>query len=612
MSLKQLLKYVAVCLCLLLITKLVEPSHVFSWGKNNFGEAGQRATALKESTLNPLYNSYLTRMFQTNPEESYQKAFGSTSGVTLDLPHIINGYFYNYYVVNFYNNVTNTFLGQHIFTCGNNQNGVSGIHEQAPPFMSSELQSIYVYRTDQRVYNPMTSKNISHIQCAISCLACLSDGSVYWKNGTSKEWSLVTLPSNELDPSDYKCKMVAVAGDLKKGETMFVLTTGGFVHSWGYYNYGTRGYGDDSLITWTPQIITSIKNVTYINGLADYVMLTYLASKTSVTFVDTDGKMYMMGMNSNGFGSGIDDAPYSTPVQVPIPAIDGKVIKTCYGNQHVLVLTDQHRVYGFGGNGYGQVDPTSVYTVTAPLNLTYLFTNPIVDCSCSRYASMCIDDQNNVYSWGYSDEKGTENSGFQTISGGFTVLKASLLTNNGYIIASDGWYYFGANNLGQSCIGDPKVVQKPTKITAAAILGNNPQIKAGYGCTLLLDTQYPTFNNKLWGNCTNGMDLSQKALFIPVFDVTSIDSSVFLNQNFTDFALTDSHVLIMDRISGQGYSYGAGYNYQLGDGGTSTSTSLINLNLYGDLPYPIKSVAAGYDHSLFLLRNGMLFAGKLC
>ena len=102
-------------------------------------------------------------------------------------------------------------------------------------------------------------------------------------------------------------------------------------------------------------------------------------------------------MNQLG-GNAPPNAEISTPRPVPLPAV---MIDLACGDNHCLALAFDGRVFGWGGNFYGQVGDGTTADVATPREITGAgWSTRALGIGAGRFHSLAYDTQGSVWAWG--------------------------------------------------------------------------------------------------------------------------------------------------------------------------------------------------------------------
>ncbi|XP_050578084.1 E3 ubiquitin-protein ligase HERC2 [Bombus affinis] len=232
-----------------------------------------------------------------------------------------------------------------------------------------------VWYDEPKLVEALVDKNITFIACGSTYSAVLSsNGELYtWGRGNYGRLGHgnsdnVLIPTLVTALNGHMVVHVACgSGD---SQTLCV-TASGIVFSWGDGNYGKLGRGgcDGSK---TPKIVDKLLDI---NVAKVYCGGQFSAALTAYGEVYTWGKGegYRLGHGNE------EHIRYPKVIEVLKPK---KVKELCVGNFHVLALTEDQMVYGWGRNDYGQIDPALGTVVPEPTLCPTLSGKNIIGLAC--------------------------------------------------------------------------------------------------------------------------------------------------------------------------------------------------------------------------------------
>ena len=207
----------------------------------------------------------------------------------------------------------------------------------------------------------------------------------------------------------------------------------------------------------------------------------------------TDGTVWTIGNNESGqLGNGTNKNT-KVPVQVYIDedTILNNIVKIAVGTDHVLALTKDGKVYGWGSNTNGQLGQNNTESlnyakpVLSEDGTSYL--SNIVDISANGYGSMALDKNGNVYVWG----RGTTGEIGNNTTTSCNLPVKTIIKNGIQISIGDGHvgaltsegvvWSWGQNTLGQLGINCAKNTTYPMKtainVTELSVGGYHTTVK---------------------------------------------------------------------------------------------------------------------------------------
>lgn len=281
-------------------------------------------------------------------------------------------------------------------------------------------------------------------------LAITEDGALYaWGNGITA-LGLGTLTTNVLTAQRVNLGAeLATKVSTDANRSTLVLTASGQVYGFGSNDFGQLGLGDAALRIdqAMPQRITGLPT--------DQPVVDIYAGPLVSLFTLLDGSVYFAGQTSAGLGGWmqtgavvqangtylmdqLDEAVRSTPQRLPHAPANVQQIQA--GSRHVLALTRDQKVYGWGQhtiiNGVLGLGPQAGYWRTTstgslayedpyyatPQEITPLTGQGIAQIQTITISSFAMAQDGRVYGWG-STTNGRLARGVQSCD-------ASLLPNN--------------------------------------------------------------------------------------------------------------------------------------------------------------------------------------
>jgi alpha-tubulin suppressor-like RCC1 family protein len=127
------------------------------------------------------------------------------------------------------------------------------------------------------------------------------------------------------------------------------------------------------------------------------------AGQFATAAVTDAGEVFSWGLNEAGqLGKGDFS---SSAVEVPQRIrIDAQIISASVGYAHMLVLSDEGRVYSWGRNFYGQLGVGDHKDKPSPQLISFLQEEQIVEVHAGQYHSLAISARGDIFAWGYNRE----------------------------------------------------------------------------------------------------------------------------------------------------------------------------------------------------------------
>ncbi|XP_015510519.2 E3 ubiquitin-protein ligase HERC2 [Neodiprion lecontei] len=228
---------------------------------------------------------------------------------------------------------------------------------------------------EPKVIDALTDKKITSLVCGSTYSAALSaNGDLYtWGRGNYGRLGHgncddISVPTLVTALNGHKVVHVACgSGD---SQTLCV-TDSGIVFSWGDGDYGKLGRGGSDG-TKTPKIVDKLLDI---NVVKVFCGGQFSAALTAYGEVYTWGKgdTYRLGHGNE------EHVRYPKLVE----GLQGKKVKNlAVGNVHVLTLTEDQLVYGWGRNDYGQIDHGLGTTVPEPTLCSALTGKSVIGLVC--------------------------------------------------------------------------------------------------------------------------------------------------------------------------------------------------------------------------------------
>jgi alpha-tubulin suppressor-like RCC1 family protein len=288
-----------------------------------------------------------------------------------------------------------------------------------------------------------------------------------------------------MDSSFYTRKIKKIASSTTNTHIM-ALTTDGTVFAWGKNLQGQLGdqtYIDKQI----PVLVT---------GMIEFDTIIDIAVGDAVSFAVTDkGKVFSWGKGDSGaLGTNSTENAW-TPLPVYSEGVlNGKyVVKISCKNNHVLVLTNDRKIYAWGDNTNGKLGDGTTTTRWIPVAVIMdqeLSGRKVVDVEAGGVFSMALTDDSTVWTWGsneyyslgdYTDvHRYTPHRVFSDELLQFKVIvQIAAGHEHAMILTEDGKVYaWGRNNNGQLGIGNTASQYKPVEINLSSI-GRVAYISAG-------------------------------------------------------------------------------------------------------------------------------------
>ncbi|MEP2776553.1 MAG: choice-of-anchor D domain-containing protein [Luteolibacter sp.] len=309
------------------------------------------------------------------------------------------------------------------------------------------------------------------------------------------------------------------------------------------------------------------------------------------------------------------------------------IVQVVRGANHTLALTSEGKVYAWGYNYYGQLGDNSTSQRNAPVAVNVaagtsaLFGKTVVAIAAGGLHSLALCADGTLAAWGYNiyGQLG-DNSTVQrnapvavNVAAGTSALSGKMVTSitagfyHSLVLCTDGTLAaWGYNNLGQ--LGNNSTAQRnaPVAVNVAGALSDKTvtSIEAGTYHSLVLCTDGTL---AAWGQNSYGQlgDNSTTQRNVPVAVNVAVGTSALSGKTVASIVAGGLHSLA---LCSDGTLAAWGYNGQgqLGDNSTVQRNAPVAVNVAVGTSVlsgkTVRSLAAGYNHSLALCADGTLAA----
>lgn len=177
------------------------------------------------------------------------------------------------------------------------------------------------------------------------------------------------------------------------------LTDQNRIFFWGRNNNGQIGNNTEINVL-VPTDISSFYTLNSEENIIDFY------GSKSPKFLTDQNRIFSWGYNySNQVGNN-DDTDVSTPVDISsfYTLNSGEnIIKINSSDDSTLFLTDQNRIFSWGRNTYGQLGNNTIIDIPVPTDISSFYTlnsgENIIDID-TEWVSRFLTDQNRLFSWG--------------------------------------------------------------------------------------------------------------------------------------------------------------------------------------------------------------------
>ncbi len=280
------------------------------------------------------------------------------------------------------------------------------------------------------------------------------------------------IPTLVTVPDDLKVKLVSCGV-----YHTVIIAEDGNLYSFGDNIYGQLGLGNN----------TNTNIPTLVTVQDDLKVKVVSCGKLHTVIIAEDGNLYSFGDNSSGqLGLGDDTFEENLPTLVTIPG-GLKVKMVSCGDSHTVIITEDDNFYSFGNNVAGQLGLGDNTRRNVPELVNVPDGLKVKAISCGHLHTAIITEDDKLYSFG-GNRFGQLGLGYNinrriptlvTVSDN---LKVKAVSSGFYhttiITEDDNLYTFGHNNYGQLGLGETRKRNRPTLVS---ILGASRVIAINCG-----------------------------------------------------------------------------------------------------------------------------------
>eukprot|EP01122_Echinamoeba_exundans_P000373 TRINITY_DN10331_c0_g1_i1.p1 TRINITY_DN10331_c0_g1~~TRINITY_DN10331_c0_g1_i1.p1 ORF type:complete len:996 (-),score=143.11 TRINITY_DN10331_c0_g1_i1:1-2583(-) len=266
------------------------------------------------------------------------------------------------------------------------------------------------------------------------------------------------------------------------------LTANGELYSWGYNNFGQLGLGHTNQHAAVPSHVSYFST----HGIKIKEIAT---GGNHVLLLTEDHRVYCWGYNKYGqLGLG-NTTNYDTPQRITFFDSSRPVIAIGAGQRHSLVLTAQGEVYSFGHNHYGALALGHDGDCSVPEFVRFFEGKIVTKIIAAGYHSLFLTEDNRLWSCGYnftgelgvgSKENSLVPKPISFFQNKAKIVSVAVGSQHTLVLLADGELYsWGYNKFGQLGLGNTLDHLLPERIS---FFNGCPveQIFGGYRHTLLL------------------------------------------------------------------------------------------------------------------------------
>ena len=264
--------------------------------------------------------------------------------------------------------------------------------------------------------------------------------------------------------------------EVENNNTIIVKDNNGRIYTWGKNDCGQLGSGSFNnsnvpVCISKPGTELNEVNISYIKGYFD-----------SVIAIDTNGKVYTWGNNSDGLIGNGSTINSNTPVclsNISGNALNGAnivYIENIY-NRIIIAKDTNGRIYTWGENDYGQLGNKTTNNSNTPICVNSVSQSELNEVKIANIAKIqsgafiiVTDTSGKVYTWGYNECGELGNGSTINSSAPICISKPGTPLNGVNIVEVKEYfdtvvardnngkvYVWGNNNFGLSNVEDPKI-----------------------------------------------------------------------------------------------------------------------------------------------------------
>ncbi|EFC43429.1 predicted protein, partial [Naegleria gruberi] len=339
-----------------------ENGKLYSWGKNDFGQLGDRTPIDKWRPVDVFMKGALLNQTVTRV----------CGGLTHTLVLANNGMLYSF---------------------GDNSKGQLGIGVSS---------SVIAKKWEPVLINFPFNDTIADIQCGDNHnLVLLTGGAMYaWglndygqlgDNTTTTR----TKPTKVNTLSAIGPKRIEQIG--AGGYTFYVIDENGKAYAWGRNNRGQLG--DKTTIDKPRPVDVYMKGI-----LLNQTVIRVCGGESHTLLLTSNNELAAMGDNTYGqLGVGTSGGYKMEPTRVNIK-FNGTIMDIQCGENYNLVLTSKGLVYGWGRNDVGQLGSGDKLDKLEPTLISYLKNSTVVKIYARFSTSFALTNESFLYAWGNNNQ----------------------------------------------------------------------------------------------------------------------------------------------------------------------------------------------------------------
>ncbi|KAM0728094.1 RCC1 and BTB domain-containing protein 1 [Formica fusca] len=180
------------------------------------------------------------------------------------------------------------------------------------------------------------------------------------------------------------------------GPHVLALTEKGEIYSWGHNGYCELGNG-----TCNQGLTPTLVNMPTLGAGLNMKHIVDVACGSHHSLVLTeDGEVYAWGQNNCGQVGSSLSTNQGAPRQVNSNLTGKKVVHISCGQTSSMVVTDNGEVYGWGYNGVGQLGIGNYVNQMTPSRVGSLIGVVIIKVVCGYAHTLALTDEGKLYVWG--------------------------------------------------------------------------------------------------------------------------------------------------------------------------------------------------------------------
>jgi len=304
-------------------------------------------------------------------------------------------------------------------------------------------------------------------------LAVDEDGTVWaWGNNSKDQLGNEDADSSESSPlevDDLEDIIAAAAG----GDHNLALDDEGYVWAWGYNSTGQLGINSTSTKENAIKVKGGEQNESYLSNI-EAIAAGYAFSLA----LDKDGHVWAWGDNSKGQLGNSSTSKQTTPIEVKTGEQNdnstylSNIVAIAAGYQFSLAVDEEGNIWSWGYNNYGQLGNADTNTEKTPVQVEDI--SNAIAVAAGQYHSLALTDEGKVYAWGYNKYGQLGNGDTDTEKTPVAVEDSDMDQeiesisagyNHSLALDADGTVWsWGDNNYGQLGDGSDDNQEEPVEI----------------------------------------------------------------------------------------------------------------------------------------------------